>query len=192
MSTEHEKRGHILLPLARGSIAEALGRKFPLPDWREPWLDEPGASFVTLTRDGELRGCIGSLEPHRPLRDDVRANARAAAFRDPRFPPLESHEFPHIRVEVSLLSPAEPLAVASEEEAWQVLRPHVDGVIFEYGPYRSTFLPQVWEQLPEPDRFLAHLKRKAGLPWDFWAPGVRLSRYTVRKWKEPEEEIVTP
>ncbi len=193
MSTEGESsRGRILLPLARGSIAEALGKHFPLPDWREPWLDEPGASFVTLTQDGALRGCIGSLEARRPLREDVRANALAAAFRDPRFPPLEAKAFPHVRLEVSLLSPAEPLPVTSEEEAWQILRPHVDGLILEYGPYRSTFLPQVWEQLPEPDRFLAHLKMKAGLPWDFWAPGVRLARYTVRKWKEPEEEIVTP
>jgi AmmeMemoRadiSam system protein A len=193
MATEHEgERGLILLPLARGAIAEALGIHFPLPEWNELWLSEPGASFVTLTRNGDLRGCIGSFVAIRPLREDVRANAVNAAFRDPRFAPLSSREFPKIRVEVSTLSPAEPLPVQSEEEAWEKLRPHVDGVIFEYGPYRSTFLPQVWEQLPEPDRFLAHLKMKASLPWNFWAPGVRLSRYSVRNWKEPEEEMIKP
>lgn len=193
MSTENrEDRGLILLPLARGSIAEALGRPYPLPDDAQPWLDEPGATFVTLTRDGELRGCIGSLEARRPLREDVRANALNAAFRDPRFPPLTSREWPDIRIEVSLLAPPEPLPVGSEQEAWEKLRPHVDGVILEYGPYRSTFLPQVWEQLSEPDRFLAHLKMKAGLPWDFWAPQIRLARYTVQKWKEPEQEIIEP
>jgi hypothetical protein len=93
-------------------------------------------------------------------------------------------EFELIRVEVSLLTPAEPLVAASEAEALRRLRPGVDGVIFEYGRYRSTFLPQVWEQLPDPAEFLAHLKRKAGLPADFWAEGVRLSRYGVVKWKE--------
>ncbi|MEO1765904.1 AmmeMemoRadiSam system protein A [Thiobacter aerophilum] len=193
MSTdEQQDRGQILLSIARASIAEALGRHYVLPDYDQPWLDEPGASFVTLTRNGALRGCIGSLEAHRPLRVDVASNALAAALRDPRFPPLTSREWPDIRVEVSLLSPPEPLPVASEQDAWEKLRPHVDGVILEYGPYRSTFLPQVWEQLPDPDRFLAHLKMKAGLPWDFWAPQLKLARYSVRKWKEPEQEIVTP
>jgi AmmeMemoRadiSam system protein A len=191
-TTLDEDRGLVLLPLARGSIAEALGLHYPLPEYRQAWLDVPAATFVTLTRNGELRGCIGSLEARRPLREDVRANALAAALRDPRFPPLSPREWHDVRVEVSLLSPPQHLPVRSEEEAWQKLRPHVDGVILEYGPYRSTFLPQVWEQLPEPDRFLAHLKRKAGLPWDFWAPQVRLFRYTVDKWKEPDEEIIEP
>jgi len=114
----------------------------------------------------------------------VRENAVAAAFRDPRFMPLSLAEFEAIRVEVSLLSPSKPLVVASEEDALAALRPGIDGVVFEYGHYRSTFLPQVWEQLPKPDEFLAHLKRKAGLSMDFWAESVRLSRYTVSKWKE--------
>ena len=121
---------------------------------------------------------------------DVMENAVAAAFRDPRFMPLTRAEFDEIRVEVSLLSPAEAMVVASEEHALVSLRPGIDGVVFEYGHYRSTFLPQVWEQLPEPAEFLAHLKRKAGLPVDFWADQVRLSRYTVSKWKEsgPHEQ----
>ena len=131
-----------------------------------------------------MRGCIGTLEAHRPLGLDVRENAVAAAFRDPRFTPLTRVEFDEIRVEVSVLSPSEVMVVASEEHALATLRPNVDGVVFEYRHYRSTFLPQVWEQLPEPAEFMAHLKRKAGLPMDFWADEVRLSRYTVSKWKE--------
>lgn len=176
-------KGATLLELARSEIASQL-REGAAKSFDAAWLEEPGASFVTLTRHGELRGCIGTLEAHRPLERDVRANAAAAAFRDPRFNPLTRGEFDDIRVEVSLLSPSEPLAAVDEATAVAALRPHVDGVVFEYGHYRSTFLPQVWEQLPDPNEFLAYLKRKAGLPMDFWAEQVRLSRYTVTKWKE--------
>jgi AmmeMemoRadiSam system protein A len=177
------EKGSTLLKLARSEIATKLGHDVSSPA-QAGWLAEPGASFVTLTRQGELRGCIGTLEAHRPLGLDVRENAVAAAFRDPRFMPLTRVEFDEIRVEVSVLSPSEVLVVASEEHALATLRPNVDGVVFEYRHYRSTFLPQVWEQLPEPAEFMAHLKRKAGLPMDFWAEEVRLSRYTVSKWKE--------
>lgn len=176
-------KGSTLLQLARAEIAARLGEPAtPLPALA--WLREPGACFVTLTRRGELRGCIGTLEAHRPLVVDVRENAVAAAFRDPRFGPLSRAEFEEIRVEVSLLSPTEALAAASEAHALAALRPGIDGIVFEYRHFRSTFLPQVWEQLPEPADFLAQLKRKAGLPSDFWADEVRLSRYTVTKWKE--------
>ena len=178
-----EEKGSTLLKLARAEIAQQLGQAMHAPA-DAPWLAEHGACFVTLTRHGELRGCIGTLEAHRPLGVDVRENAVAAAFRDPRFMPLSRVEFDDIRVEVSLLSPTQALVVASEEHALASLRPGVDGVVFEYRHYRSTFLPQVWEQLPEPAEFLAYLKRKAGLPVDFWAEDVRLSRYTVSKWKE--------
>ncbi len=177
------EKGSTLLKLARSEIASKLGHDVSFPA-QAGWLAELGASFVTLTRQGELRGCIGTLEAHRPLGLDVRENAVAAAFRDPRFMPLTRVEFDEIRVEVSVLSPSEVMVVASEEHALATLRPNVDGVVFEYRHYRSTFLPQVWEQLPEPAEFMAHLKRKAGLPMDFWAEEVRLSRYTVRKWKE--------
>jgi hypothetical protein len=176
-------KGATLLKLARSEIGSKLGHRIP-PPAHAGWLNDPGASFVTLTRQGELRGCIGTLEAHRPLGEDVRENAVAAAFRDPRFMPLSRDEFEDIRVEVSLLSPTEPLLVANEADALARLRPNVDGVVLEYGHYRSTFLPQVWEQLPNPAEFLAHLKRKAGLSMDFWAEQVRLSRYTVSKWKE--------
>ncbi len=177
------EKGASLLTLARAEIAKQFWAHLPAPS-AQPWMAEPGASFVTLTRQGELRGCIGTLEAHRPLGQDVRENALAAAFRDPRFMPLARAEFDDVRVEVSVLSLHEVLAVGCEKDALAVLRPGIDGVVFEYAHYRSTFLPQVWEQLPDPAEFMAHLKRKAGLPKEFWAEGVRLSRYTVSKWKE--------
>jgi hypothetical protein len=119
------------------------------------------------------------------LGDDVEENAVAAAFQDSRFRPLRHAEFDDVRVEVSLLSPMEPIAFADERGAVASLRPGVDGVVFAYGRHRSVYLPQVWEQLPQPAEFLANLKEKAGLPATFWAPGVELWRFTVSKWKEP-------
>lgn len=181
----HTNRGQTLLAIARGAIAEQLGAASPPIDETE-WLNEPGATFITLTRAGTLRGCIGSLEAARPLRADVESNALAAAFSDTRFPPLSAREYREIKVEVSLLSPMQPVMVESETQALALLRPGIDGVLLEYGQQRGTFLPQVWEQLPEPRAFLAHLKKKAGLPADFWAEEVRLSRYTVTKWREAE------
>ena len=178
------EKGDILLPIARSAIANALGSSVSAPA-DAPWLQEQGATFVTLIQAGELRGCIGTLEAHRPLHEDVKANALAAAFRDPRFPPLQRAELGYTRVEISLLSTREPIAFESEQHALTQLRPEIDGIIFEYGYYRSTFLPQVWEQLPDPETFMAHLKRKAGLAPDFWAAGVKLARYTVTKWQEP-------
>jgi len=176
-------RGRVLLAIARESLAEYFGLEKPA-DHPEPWLAEPGATFVTLRRSGFLRGCVGSLHAYRPLRLDVHANARAAAFSDTRFPPLTRDEFPEVELEVSLLSEPEPLAASSEEEACRVLRPGIDGVILECGDCRGTFLPQVWEQLPEPHEFLEHLKRKAGLPPGFSHSEMRLWRYTVTKWEE--------
>jgi AmmeMemoRadiSam system protein A len=179
-------RGRLLVRMARESLAEALGLG-AAADYREPWLQEPGASFITLMRWGRLRGCVGTIRAYRSLFDDVWLNARASAFHDTRFPPVRPEEFQELRVEVSLLSSPEPLPpFAREEEALAALRPGVDGIIFEAGSNRSTFLPQVWEQLPDPQDFLAHLKSKAGLPEDFWGPDVRLQRYTVRKWVEGE------
>lgn len=178
-----ESLGPRLLTLARGAIAARLGQATP-GDTDDADLQAPGATFVTLTRDGRLRGCIGSLEAWRPLAADVRENACAAAFRDPRFPPLSADELLQTRVEVSLLTPATPLAFSSEAEALAQLQPGLDGVILECAGRRATFLPQVWEQLPEPRHFLARLKEKAGLAPDFWDPDLRLSVYRVEKWKE--------
>lgn len=179
------ERGRILLRIARESLAEALQAPVERGLYGDPWLREPGATFVTLRRREALRGCVGSIEAHRLLYDDVWRNARSAAFQDTRFPPVEREELAEISMEVSLLSAAEDLPCGSEEEALRRLRPGVDGVIFECGEHhRSTFLPQVWEQLPDPWDFLAQLKRKAGLRAGFWSPEVRLSRYTVLKWAE--------
>lgn len=178
-------RGATLLALARGAIAATLGDA-PAATGTGDWLGEPGATFVTLTRGGELRGCIGTLIAERPLREDVTGNAQAAAFRDPRFVPVTRAEMIELNVEVSLLSPIEPIEYESETRLLALLRPGVDGVLLEYGRQRGTFLPQVWEQLPEPKAFLSQLKRKAGLPADFWAREIRVSRYTVTKWRESE------
>ena len=177
---------NVLLPLARAAIGRALGQGPAAVDLPHPeWLKVPGACFVTLTRNGQLRGCIGSLQAHRPLIEDVQANAQAAAFRDPRFEPISRAELEDVRIEVSLLSTPEAMRFFSEADALRQLRPGIDGVILECGGARGTFLPQVWEQLPEPADFIAQLKRKAGLRGDFWSNEVRLSRYTVRHWIEP-------
>jgi AmmeMemoRadiSam system protein A len=179
-------RGRVLLTIARESLLEAFGRALAGAH-PEPWLDEPGATFVTLRLSGSLRGCVGSIRAYRPLRDDVRSNARAAAFSDTRFPPLGRGELDAVGLEISLLSEPEPLPVDSEKELCCTLRPGVDGVILECGDCRGTFLPQVWEQLPEPGDFLAHLRHKAGLPPGFWEDGLRVWRYTVTKWEEAEK-----
>jgi len=182
---ESEVNGPLLLSLAREAVEVALGanEELSLPVG-SPWLARPGATFVTLTKNGRLRGCIGSLEARRPLLEDLRANAYAAAFHDPRFAPLEAGELPGVRFELSLLSPPEPLPVLSEEELLKTLRPGTDGVVLSLGSRRGTFLPQVWEDLPEPGDFLRHLKAKAGLSEVGWPAGIEVSRYTVKKWSE--------
>ncbi len=177
--------GAILLPIARSAIAKELGIPFFASE-SGSWLERPGACFVTLTQKGRLRGCIGSLQPHRTLLSDLKKNAVSAAFHDPRFDPLTSDELPGTTIEVSLLDDAKALEFRNEADALSRLRPGQDGVIFEFSRHRSTFLPQVCEQLPEPEQFMAHLKRKAGLPGDFWHPEIRLARYSVRKYSESE------
>jgi AmmeMemoRadiSam system protein A len=177
--------GAALIATARGAIDAAFGR----PEARvrpHAALDRPGATFVTLKQDGELRGCIGSLEAHRLLAIDVRRNALAAAFSDPRFPPLVAQELDVTTVEVSLLSPASRVEVADEEDLLARLEPGVDGIVLELGRRRATFLPQVWESLPDPRDFIGALKRKAGMPANFWSTEMRVSRYTVAKWQQAE------
>jgi AmmeMemoRadiSam system protein A len=175
--------GNVLLTIARSAIAEEL--RLPTQGAvTHAALPHPGATFVTLKRAGELRGCIGSIRPVRPLGVDVRANAIAAAFGDPRFPPLAMFEFEEVVVEVSLLTADEPINVVDEDDLVARLRPGLDGLILGYGHRRATFLPQVWDALPDPRQFLAALKRKAGLPEDFWSPQMNVSRYGVTKWTE--------
>jgi AmmeMemoRadiSam system protein A len=175
--------GQALLTLARNAIGArfAFDSRTVAP---HPALSQPGATFVTLTQKGVLRGCIGSLEAFRPLADDVAENAIAAAFRDPRFPPLAKNELASTRVEVSLLEAAEAIVFSDEADAIARLRPGIDGLILTHGNRRATFLPQVWEVLPDPRRFMSQLKQKAGLPSDFWDDEMTLSRYGVQKWKE--------
>ena len=177
--------GGVLLALARAAIAVELGLSHAA-NGDLPWLKASGASFITLMLGGKLRGCVGTLRPHRALAEDVKANAVAAAFRDPRFAPLEAGEFYGVALEVSVLSALEPLGFTDEPDALRQLRAGVHGVVFEYGHHTGTFLPQVWEDFKEPSDFLAHLKYKAGLPPDFWDKEVRLSRYTVLKWREAD------
>lgn len=178
-----EPLGRSLLIIARNAIHQHLGQGQqafePYPE-----LQRPAATFVTLTQSGQLRGCIGSLEALRELATDIHANAQAAAFRDPRFAPLVEDELPRTRIEVSLLGPAEALDYADENEALRQLRPGIDGLILCHDSRRSTFLPQVWESLPLARDFLCQLKRKAGLPENFWDDNILLSRYRVDKWKE--------
>lgn len=182
LSTE---QGQQLIKLAHQAISRALDQQETVDvDLNADWLKQPGATFVTLTKQHDLRGCIGSLEAWRPLRDDVVHNALAAAFNDPRFAPVSLSEWPAIKVEVSLLSPPREMQVTSEENAIAQLRPHIDGVILEYGLNRGTFLPQVWDSLPDPHQFMAHLKLKAGLPVKFWNDRLKLSRYEVQKWTQ--------
>jgi AmmeMemoRadiSam system protein A len=180
--------GPVLLAIARAAVGSALDEPLPAPE-DAPWLKKRGACFVTLTQRGRLRGCMGSLDARQPLLADVKENAVAAATRDWRFAPLTPEELPLTRIEVSLLSPLEPMTFTSEADALAQLRPGVDGVVFECGRYRSTFLPQVWEQLPTPQEFMARLKYKSGLPADFWSDEVGLQRYSVQKWKEPEPDL---
>ena len=179
---EADSRGAILVAIAREAIAAADDHAVPLR-LDEPWLREPGASFVTLKIEDELRGCIGTLEAHRPLGVDVAYNGHAAAYRDPRFPPVSAVEVERLQVEVSVLSPRQPMGVRTEAEALQQLRPGVDGVLLEFQSLRATFLPQVWDSLPEPAQFMGELRRKAGLPAGFWHPDVKLYRYTVEKYR---------
>lgn len=180
-----QNAGHVLLPLARAAIATQLGLSHTASE-DLPWLKMSGACFITLTLESRLRGCIGTLRAHRALVEDVKANAVAAAFRDPRFPPLAAGEFSAVALEISVLSALEPLRFSDEPDALRQLRAGVDGVVFEYGYHTGTFLPQVWEDFKEPSDFLAHLKYKAGLPPDFWDAEVRLLRYTVHKWREEQ------
>ena len=184
-----ESKGMILLPIARSAIAETIGMSCQVNE-DAAWLQDKAACFVTLMQNDNLRGCIGTLEAHRTLLDDVKHNANAAAFHDSRFSPLTSEELDITEIEISLLSAMQALQFSNEQEALAQLQPGVDGVVFEFAQHRSTFLPQVWQQLPDTGDFIAHLKTKAGLPADFWADDVRLSNYTVSKWKE--RDFVVP
>lgn len=162
----------------RAVVAAASGESYAPPrEWIVGALAEPGASFVTLRAAGELRGCIGSITARRALAVDVAENGRAAALRDPRFAPVGAHELARLTIEVTLLTPPEPLAVGSRAELLAALVPGVDGLVLEERGCRATFLPAVWQQLPDPEAFVVHLERKAGLAAGSWSAARRLFRY---------------
>lgn len=179
-----DAEGRELLAIARASLSQAVREGSAA--WVElahvaPRLREPGACFVTLTKHGELRGCIGTLTAHQPLAQDVAHNAMASALQDPRFPPVSPRELPDIKLEISVLSSPVDFPVADEADLLRKLQPGVHGLIIDDGMHRATFLPAVWEQLPDPQDFVAHLKRKAGLPPDHWSPTLRCQVYTTQK-----------
>jgi len=181
-----EEHGRALVKIAREGIASKLGGAAADAGAEAPWLREHRATFVTLKQAGDLRGCIGSLHAHRPLGADVVSNACAAAFSDPRFRPLTMTELTGVDVEVSILSTPARVLFADHRDLVDQLRPGMDGLILAAEERRGTFLPQVWEQLQEPEAFLSHLKRKAGLAEDYPTARCAIWRYQVRKWTERE------
>jgi len=176
--------GDTLLEIARSSIDRSLSGKALEGSDPRSWLRQAGATFVTLTKNGMLRGCIGSLQAARPIGIDVAENALGAAFRDPRFPALTAREWLEVRVEVSLLSSPQPIRFADEADLLAQTEAGEDGIILEHLGRRATFLPQVWESLPDKRAFFAELIRKAGLPADTRLARCKVSRYRVVKWKD--------
>ena len=175
--------GQQLIQLAKDSVQHGLQFSKPAPVDRNQYdalLRQPRASFVTLQIAGQLRGCIGSLQASRPLIEDVSHNAFAAAFRDPRFSPLQADEYDDLDYHISILGLPEPMAFKSEEDLISQLRVGVDGLILEDMGRRGTFLPSVWDNLPKPKQFWQHLKAKAGLPQDHWSDTLKVSRYTTQ------------
>ncbi len=180
--TIDEALGRVLVDVAAASIAHGLRTGVPLEvdpaAYPEP-LRAHRATFVTLERDGTLLGCIGSIQPRMSAVEDVAKNAYGAVFHDPRCPRLSLDDVPALDIHISILGEPEPMTFTSEEDLLRQLRPGVDGLVLEDGFARGTFLPVVWESLPDPRDFLAHLKRKAGLPPTYWSDTLRVSRYTT-------------
>ena len=180
--SENDK--NILLETARHSIAYGLEHRQALPIKVENELENyssllksQAATFVTLNKQEQLRGCIGTLKAYQPLVKDVSEHAYAAAFQDPRFPPVTEQELNLLEIHISILTPGEPMSFTSEEDLLKQLQPGIDGLILNDGPHKATFLPSVWEQLKEPKEFLNHLKRKAGLDDDYWSEEMKVFRY---------------
>lgn len=182
MKTEHQ---NLLLQIALDAIFQTLEptasghSSFFQGLEKFPELQEERATFVRLATGGHLRGCIGMLDACRPLAEDVAENARAAAFDDPRFEPLSKEEFENPEIRISVLSPPEKMEFISEADLLAQIRPGVDGLILREGGQRGTFLPSVWEELPDKELFLMHLKMKAGLPSTYWSYSLRIFRYTT-------------
>lgn len=178
----NEKSRRSLLDLAYRSIESGLKTGHPLNinlrDYSHE-LSQQRATFVTLEKNQQLRGCIGMLEAVLPLAEDISENAFSAAFKDPRFPPLEKNELGEIEIHLSILSQSERVNFASEDDLILQLRPFTDGLILESGSRKGTFLPSVWNSIPEADQFLQHLKQKAGLSKNYWSDQIKIYRYTT-------------
>ncbi len=171
-----------LLQVADASIRHGLLHSKPMqvnPKNHLDSLQSIRASFVTLQKQGDLRGCIGHLDAFQPLVVDIAENAYAAAFQDPRFPPLSNSEIDSLEIHISILTPAQPMVFSSEEELIAQLHPGQDGLILQDGNNKGTFLPSVWESLPQPEEFIKHLKLKAGLPITHWSKNLKIFRYTT-------------
>jgi AmmeMemoRadiSam system protein A len=180
----NEKNRRSLLDLAYRSIESGLKTGHPLNinlrDYSTE-LSQQRATFVTLEKNKQLRGCIGMLEAVLPLAEDISENAFSAAFKDPRFPPLHQSELKDLEIHLSILSPSEEINFTSEEDLIAQLRPNLDGLILESGSRRGTFLPSVWDSIPDPVQFLRHLKQKAGLAKNYWSDQIKVYRYTTEK-----------
>jgi AmmeMemoRadiSam system protein A len=188
----HDLPGADLLRLARNSIDYGLDHDKPVPvdlDGLPVDLIQPAATFTTLRLDEKLRGCCGTLEAAHPLATDVARSAFQAAFRDLRFQPLARDEFGRIRLEVSVLSPLEVITVTDEADLLNRLAPGTDGLVIVEGARRATFLPKVWESLPDPSQFLAALKIKCGLPEDYWSERLEFFRYRTSLYAEPTDRV---
>lgn len=182
MLTEIEQS--ILSKLAKETIKANIDNSEPPHIILENYSDaltSLGCCFVTLDLNDELRGCIGTLEPYQPLIEDVAEHAIAAAFRDPRFPPLSKKEYPNISLEISVLNTPTPMTFKNEQNLLEQIMEGKDGLILEDGNYRGTFLPAVWEGLPNKKDFWQQLKQKAGMPFDYWSDTLTVHRYGVQK-----------
>jgi AmmeMemoRadiSam system protein A len=186
------EQGQLLVRLARQTLSGHLSKKIPQHEidslnaaLTDPCFSGSCGTFVTLTIDGNLRGCIGNLTSKESMVSGVRRNAVNAAFHDPRFSPLSSSELDRVSIEVSILSEPRPMDYRDAADLLQKLRPHIDGVILRKGIASATFLPQVWEQLPQPQDFLKHLCQKAGLAADAWQhSNLEVSTYQVQYFEE--------
>jgi AmmeMemoRadiSam system protein A len=183
MNAAMPEQGDLLLKIARGAVEERLGGpELDVPD--EPWLQAPGAAFVTLRKKARLHGCIGTVDALRPLGATVARNAKLAAFDDPRSRPLGYGELEAVRIEVSVLGESRPFPVSDEADAIARLT-SADGVVLSLGQRRGVFLPQVWQSITDARGFLGALKEKAGLSSDFWSPAIELHTFAVQKFCEP-------
>ncbi len=183
-----EEEGKYLLGEARKTIQHALSgeeKKEAEDVDLSPLFNQPRGTFVTLTIGGSLRGCIGHIIPHEALIDGIRINAINAAFKDPRFRPLDKDEWKKVKIEISILTDPKPLSYSDADDLLRKLRPGIDGVIIKKGYHQSTFLPQVWDQLPRKEAFLNHLCLKAGLDGGEWKKGrLEVSTYQVQAFEE--------